>query len=554
MDTTAPLSPPADTVIPLSPTEDKAFQNGDGQTCNTTEETCTINTMELCSVEDQGPEEKEGTCRARCSICFHPCMRSRHPLLSNPTHLQRFKYALLCPPHGRVGKWLTGLLILCLVFGSLVSLLGDTALPGGNIFSLFILFLTAEAAGRAVEPLRLPPLLGMLVVGILLKSVPGINHVGRSIDQEWSAALRNLALVIILLRAGLGLDPAALRQLSLMVVRLAFSPCVVETLVVAVVTHLLLGFPWLWGLMLGFVLGAVTPAVIVPCMLVLSQKGYGVDKGIPTLVIAASSVDDVLAISGFGVLMGITFAEGELWMVILKGPFEVVVGLIYGVVLGVLCWVLPVPSQHNAPLLRFVVLLTAGVVSLFGSPLIHLGGSGALGCLVMAFVAGFGWRKQGMTEENYVDKMLEHMWTFFQPFLFALIGAEIQVDKLEGSTIGYGLLTLFVGLVFRMVTSFLVVMGGELNMKERLFVAFAWLPKATVQAAIGSQALDYARKTNAGPEEERLGEQVLTIAVLSILLTAPVGAAAIMLTAPRLLSKSTQAKEEAGEAAKELPE
>ena len=90
----------------------------------------------------------------------------------------------------QVGKWLTVLLIISLVFGSLVSLLGEVALPGGNIFSLFILFLSAEAAGRAVVPLRLPPLLGMLVVGILLKSVPGIDHIGKNIDQEWSAALR----------------------------------------------------------------------------------------------------------------------------------------------------------------------------------------------------------------------------------------------------------------------------------------------------------------------------------------------------------------------------
>ncbi|KAG0726903.1 Sodium/hydrogen exchanger 9B2 [Chionoecetes opilio] len=492
---------------------------GRWQPCSTIEETNTYLVM-----EPRGQEEREGTHETGCSPCFHPCLRGLHPLPSNPSRLQKLKYALLCPPHGRVGKWLTGLLIVSLVFGSLVSLLGAAALPGGHIFSLFIVFLGAEAAGRAMVPLHLPPLLGMLVVGILLKSVPGIDYVGKSIDPDWSAALRNIALVVILLRAGLGLDPAALKQLSLMVVRLAFTPCLVETLVVAVVTHFLLGFPWLWGVMLGFVLGAVTPAVIVPCMLVLSQKGYGVAKGIPTLVIAASSVDDVLAISGFGVLMGITFAEGELWVVILKGPFEVVVGVVYGVVLGALCWVLPVPSEHNTPVLRFVVLLAAGVVSLFGSPLIQLGGSGALGCLVMAFMAGYGWRRQGMTDE---------------------------VDKLEGSTVGYGFLTLLAGLSFRMVTSFVVVMGGQLNLKERLFVALAWLPKATVQAAIGSQALDYARKTNAGPEEERLGEQVLTIAVLSILLTAPVGAAAIMLTAPRLLSTCSPAKDEAG---KEGPE
>ncbi|XP_071552280.1 sodium/hydrogen exchanger 9B2-like isoform X2 [Panulirus ornatus] len=488
---------------------------------------------------------KNGKCSAWCSSCLQPLSRKHNPLSSDPTFLQLARYAFHCPPHGLVGKGLTFLLILLLVFGSLISILGATALPGGNIFSLCVLFVVAELAGLAMTPLKLPPLLGMLIVGILLNSVPGVNEIGKNIDGEWSSALRNIALVVILLRAGLGLDPAALKELSFMVIRLAFSPCIIETIVVAVVTNLLLDFPWLWGLMLGFVLSAVTPAVIVPCMLVLSEKGYGVDKGIPTLVIAASSIDDVLAISGFGILMGITFAEGELWVVILKGPFEVLVGIIYGVFLGMLCWILPNHDEQQVPLLRFAVILSAGLLSLFGSQMIKLGGAGALGCLVMAFVAGLGWRRQGMTsEENHVDHMLELMWQLFQPFLFALIGAEIQVSKLKGTTVGYGLITVTIGLIFRMITSFLVVMGGQLCMKERIFVALAWLPKATVQAAIGSQALDYARKTNAGPEAETLGEQVLNIAVLVILITAPLGAAAIMLSAPRLLSKSDQTQRE----------
>ncbi|KAK3869187.1 hypothetical protein Pcinc_025491 [Petrolisthes cinctipes] len=481
---------------------------------------------------------KQKGCVAWCCSFLLPLSKNHNPLPPQPTLPQRLKYALLCPPHGRVGEVLVGVVLLGLVYGFFVAIMGDTARPGGNIFSLMVLFVVALVAGAAVTPLKLPPLLGMLVAGILLKSVPGLDYIGKNIDQEWSAILRNMALVVVLVRAGLGLDPAALKQLSLVVVRLAFCPCLVETVVVAIMTHLLLGFPWLWGLMLGFVLGAVTPAVIVPCMLVLARDAYGVDKGIPTLVIAASSVDDVLAISGFGILMGITFAEGELWMVILKGPFEVVVGLLYGAVVGALCWVLPESSHNAADVLRLAMVFFAGLFSLFGSQIVKLGGAGALGCLVVAFVAGYGWRKQGSVQHQaYVDDKLEILWQFFQPFLFALIGAEIQVDSLEGSTVWYGLATLAVGLVFRLITSYLVVMGANLNVKERIFVALAWLPKATVQAAIGAQALDYAKKTNAGPEEEKLGQQVLTIAVLVILITAPVGAAAIMLSAPRLLSK-----------------
>ncbi|XP_047501489.1 sodium/hydrogen exchanger 9B2-like isoform X1 [Penaeus chinensis] len=452
------------------------------------------------------------------------------------------KYVFDCwPPHGIVGRCLTWTILVLLGWGAAIAILGISALPGGNIFSIMCLFCIALLGGQLATLAKLPSLMGMLVVGIILSSVPGINYVGSNIDKDWSAALRNIALVVILLRAGLGLDPAALKELSFMVLRLAFTPCIVETITVATVTHLLLGFPWLWGLMLGFILSAVTPAVIVPCMIKLSEEGYGMDKGIPTLVIAASSVDDVLAISGFGVLMGITFAEGSLWWIILKGPIEVVMGLVYGLGVGALLWVLPNIEERNAQNLRFFLLACAGLLAVFGSQMClqaQFGGAGALGCLVMAFVAGIGWRRQGMSEDNNpVDDKLLIMWELFQPFLFSLIGAEIQVSELDIGTVGWGLVTLAIGLVFRMTTSFLVVMGGNLNIKERLFVALAWVPKATVQAAIGSQALDFAQKSEAGPEVVRLGEQVLTITVLVILITAPLGAAAIMLSAPKLLSK-----------------
>lgn len=168
-----------------------ASQDGGAQCDGETQETFTPILLDSCSVEDPGGPRKEvGRCQALCATCLRPFTRSLYLLPDNPTLRQKFRYSLLCPPHGRVGKWLTGLLIISLVFGSLVSLLGESALPGSNIFSLFVLFVLAEAAGRAVVPLRLPPLLGMLVVGILLKSVPGLDVIGKNIDQEWSAALR----------------------------------------------------------------------------------------------------------------------------------------------------------------------------------------------------------------------------------------------------------------------------------------------------------------------------------------------------------------------------
>ncbi|KAA0203922.1 Na+/H+ antiporter, 1-like, partial [Hyalella azteca] len=335
----------------------------------------------------------------------------------------------------------------------------------------------------------LPPLLGMLLSGIALRSFPGIRIIGESLNPNWSASIRNVALVVILLRAGLGLDPKALKAMSLVVFRLACVPCLVETTVVAVVSHFLLGFPWLWGFMLGydadmlsllFILAAVSPAVVVPCLLQLSQQGYGVDKGIPTLVIAAASIDDVIAISGFGVMLGMTFSEGSLAWQILHGPLEVLIGLSYGAVMGFICWILPNKHHQSCSLLQFAMLFTAGLLALFGSQRIEFGGAGALAVLSMAFIAGVGFRRQGWgDDDNPVGQHCNVAWGYLQPMLFALIGTEIQILSLELDTIGLGVATLCISLTCRVVTTFFVVLGSGLNIRERFFVALAWLPKAT---------------------------------------------------------------------------
>ncbi|KAI8793850.1 mitochondrial sodium/hydrogen exchanger 9B2, partial [Biomphalaria glabrata] len=147
-----------------------------------------------------------------------------------------------------------------------------------------------------------------------------------------------IALTVILTRAGLGLDPKALRRLSFVVLRLAFLPCLTETIIDGIASHLILGFPWQWAFMLGFVIAAVSPAVVVPSLISIGERRFGIDKGIPTLVIAAASLDDILAITGFGVLLGITFSTGDIAWTLSKGPLEVVLGTVYGIIGGIILW------------------------------------------------------------------------------------------------------------------------------------------------------------------------------------------------------------------------
>ena len=472
-------------------------------------------------------------------------MVSENPLPDNPTRKQKIVDSVRCPPHGQIGRLFTLVVLVLALWLACIGMFGDVAKPpSGTIFILIILVVFALAFGWIFSLAKLPPLLGMLLTGIVIKNIPGMTF-----DKYWSPAsniLRGVALVVILMRAGLGLDPRALRKLSGMVFRLAFIPCLVETTTVAVASHFLLDFPWVWGFMLGFCLAAVSPAVVVPCLLGLQDRGYGVDKGIPTLVIAAASVDDVLAISGFTILLGITFKpHQDLITIIFQGPKEVAIGLLVGMFLAFLVVFLPGKDDAKIGRFRFAVLFLGGLLAYFGSKAVHLDGAGALAVLVMAFCAGLGWRKRGWSDDNLVTMTLADVWVIFQPILFGLIGTEIQVSELEPSTVGLGVAVLAIGLSIRVGASYLAVLGGELTLKERIFVAFAWLPKATVQAALGPVALDNLNSSDLDPssedfqERKALGLKVLTIAVLVILITAPIGSIAITLAGPRLLKKTS---------------
>ena len=354
--------------------------------------------------------------------------------------------------------------------------------------------------------------------------------------------------------AGLELDPGALMKLSAMVVRATFIPCFVEAVAVAVLSNLILGFPWTVGFMLGFVLAAVSPAVIIPSLMSLSQRGYGVAKGIPTLVIAACSADDVVAISGFGIFLGLTFSKGApLWKLILHGPIEVVMGVSFGVFWGFLAQWIPNKDHRHVVFFRWLILMGGGLIAVFGAHLIHYDGAGGLATIIMAFVAGMQWRREGWGDHNPVMKTFKRMWIILEPVIFALIGTEIQVDKINPDTLGLSIVVLLVALLFRMVGTYFAVCGGDLTVREKIFMAFAWLPKATVQAALGPVFLDMVLKLNDSDWEalgsdkdvwNAMGNDILTLAVLSILITAPVGAVSILALGPKLLTRDTPEMEE----------
>ncbi|BES88689.1 Hypothetical protein NTJ_01496 [Nesidiocoris tenuis] len=428
------------------------------------------------------------------------------------------------------------LVILALTWGVLYALLLNEAAPGGDLFKLLILIVSAYFAGQIVALCKLPPLLGMLIAGIVLRTCGFYKISGVYLDIV--IKLREAALTTILIKAGLGLDAPALLKLSFTVLKLAFVPCLAEAAAAAVIAHFCFGYPFFWGFMLGFMLSAVSPAVVVPTLLQLKSVGYGESKGISTLVIAASGLDDIVAISLFGVFQGMIFTPGSMAHQISVGPIEMVMGLTVGILWGLIIAFIPHRDDAYVSTKRSILLGAGSLGAVLGAELIHYAGAGPLACITSAFVASFAWKNQGWSNSHHpVADNFGTVWLFIQPVLFGLIGAEIDLLALHMETVAMGFMVVFGALIIRFGACVLCVLGTNLNWKEILFVNLAWLPKATVQAALGPEPLDRVR-TSENPDEADLlrGQQLLTIAVLSILITAPIGSIGISISGPYLLS------------------
>ncbi|CAH1795960.1 unnamed protein product [Owenia fusiformis] len=536
-------------ALKAGPTRDRNSFYGDKHPDNTNNSGTSQNQDEsLGSKEgDQEQSDPPGKCSLWCLSCQHCCYRQCKPYMTkynsvpqDASRITKCHHAFLCPPHGKLAKWFTLLFVAMVMFGVFWGITGANALPGGNLFALYILMVFAWLLGVLAGKIKLPPLFGMLIAGAILKNVPHINFAA-DINRTWSSTIRNMAFDVILIRAVLGLDPASLTKAPGAIVRLAAIPCLIEAATVGVVSHFLLNFPWVWAFLLGFVIAPISPAVVISSMIVLQDQGYGVEQGIPQILIPAAILDNVITISGFGILLTVAFSTGAFNVyTVFKGPIEALMGILCGALVGLLMWYLPHKKHKHLVLFRFLILFMAALFSTFGSKAAGASGAGALGVLSMTFVASYRWRQEGwIGKENPLGRIMVMLWRLFEPLLFGLIGAEIDIAKLDGATVGFAIATLFIGFLIRMVAAFVAVTCAPFSWKEKFFLPFAWFPKATVQAAIGSIALDMAQELpDSNPDKATkvtLGLQILSMAVLAILFTAPPGATAIKLAGTRLL-------------------
>ena len=386
--------------------------------------------------------------------------------------------------------------------------------------SIAYVLLLGLGLGALARLVRLPPLVGMLAAGILLG--PCVLNLLSPDLLNISADLRQLALIIILTRAGLSLELDDLRRAGRPAVLMCFLPASFEVLGMVVLAPRLLGVSVLDAAIMGAVVGAVSPAVIVPRMLKLMSEGYGTQKGIPQMILAGASVDDVFVIVLFtsftSMAQGGSFSVSALAGV----PVSIVLGAAFGLVVGFLLAKF-FEKLHMRDLVKVVLLLSVAFLLVALEDVIPVPFSGLLAVLGM----GLGLRRWRLPVAERLTAKFGKLWVWAEVMLFVLVGAE--VDLKYAAAAGLAAVATVLGvLCFRALGVLLCVAGSKLDKKERLFTILAYLPKATVQAAIGGVPLAMGLGC---------GQIVLTVAVIAILVTAPLGAFAIDFSYRKLLHK-----------------
>lgn len=390
------------------------------------------------------------------------------------------------------------------------------------LLSISLILILGMFMGWICQKIKLPSLLGMLITGIVLGPYV-LNLLDDSI-LGISAELRKIALIIILTRAGLGLDLSGLKKIGRPAVLMCFVPASFELIGMILLAPKLMGLTVLEAAIMGAVLAAVSPAVVVPRMVKLMDEGYGVNEGIPQLILAGASVDDVYVIVLFSTFVGMMQGEGASILKFVNIPISIFLGIAIGLLIGVLLAYF-FKKMHIRDTSKVLIILSISFLLVvmegkLSTPI-------TFSALIAIMFIGIGLQKKRETVAKRLSVKYGKLWVAAEVFLFVLVGATVNIGYL--GKVGVKALIVIIGaLVFRMFGVFVCLLGTSLERKERLFTMLAYTPKATVQAAIGGIPLALGFTC---------GDLVLTVAVLAIVLTAPLGAFAIDLSYKKLLNR-----------------
>ena len=394
--------------------------------------------------------------------------------------------------------------------------------------SLALIFLAGLSLAAICQRIKLPRIIGMLMTGIILGPFV-LNLLDPSI-LGISSDLRQMALVIILIKAGLSLNISDLKKVGRPAVLMSFLPAVFEILAFVFLAPTILKVTRIEASIIGAVLGAVSPAVVVPRMVQLMEEKYGTNKSIPQMILAGASLDDVFVIVLFTTFIGMAQGESASVMDFINIPVSIISGIFIGAAAGFfLAWFFETNYSHKNLVrnsMKVIIVLGTSFLLLAVEEWLEniLPVSGLLAIMSMAMVLA-------MRSVPEVTKRLQEkygkLWIAAEVILFVLVGAAVDIRYTLEAGAG-AVLMIFIGLICRSIGTWLCMVGTNLNKKEKLYCVIAYLPKATVQAAIGSVPLSLGLSC---------GNIVLSVAVLSILITAPLGAIGMDLSYKKLLTK-----------------
>lgn len=392
------------------------------------------------------------------------------------------------------------------------------------LLSIALILLVGMFLGWFCKKIKLPSLLGMIVTGIVLGPYV-LNLIDFSLLSV-SVEIRKIALIIILTRAGLGLDLTGLKKIGRPAVMMCFVPATFELCGMILLGPKMLGLSVLDSAILGATLAAVSPAVVVPRMVKLTEEGWGVKKGIPQLILAGASVDDVYVIVLFSTFTGIAQGSGVSVLSFVNVPVSIVLGIAVGLGTGFLLSLF-FKNVHIRDTSKVLIILSVSFVLCFFEDQLKTFSPITFSSLISIMFIGIAVQKSHGTVVGRLSQKYNKLWVAAEVFLFVLVGATVNINYL-GKIGPISILVILLALVFRMVGVLVCLIKTDFNLKERLFTMMAYTPKATVQAAIGGIPLAMGLAC---------GDTVLTCAVVAIVMTAPLGAFAIDISYKKLLSK-----------------
>ncbi|MCR4924232.1 MAG: cation:proton antiporter [Lachnospiraceae bacterium] len=387
------------------------------------------------------------------------------------------------------------------------------------LLSIALIILSGLLLGNICKKLRFPSLFGMIIAGIIIG--PSVFNLIDPSILSISSEIRRIALIIILIRAGLKLDLSDLRKVGRPAILMCFLPACFEIGGMVMLAPILFDMNRLDAAILGAVIGAVSPAVIVPRMIKLIDEGYGTKKGIPQMILAGASVDDVFVIVMFTTFTGLAQGRDVSVMSFINIPISILFGIIIGALLGFILYKFFLITNMRRIIMSVILLSCSFILSAFETELSYIPFASLIAIMCMGIVIRQSDKDMAVKLSGQYDKL----WTVAEIFLFVLLGASVAVDYLKEAGANAIILVLLV-LLFRMAGVYICMIGTGLTLKEKVFCMVAYTPKATVQAAIGGLPLAMGLSC---------GELVLTVSVVAILLTAPLGAFGIDMTYKKYL-------------------